>query len=335
MTRLKVCVRRGFTLVELLVVVAIIGVLVGLLIPAVQAALEASRRSRCVNNVKQLCLGLANFESIKGQLPQAGTRPWDVHGGASWIVMVLPFVEEQEMYDTLSGTTSGFTQAFAPAADDLSDPLFVLALRRPKPVLCPSYGGTLDQGRPPWYSANDRRVTITNYKGNASAENGFLVPSYNAATHKLGGPLAVTYTGSNFGQSAAPFFGVPYKMILDGLSNTIIVAESKEPDRSSWIGGYQNEGQSWLTATNAACTNSNGVTTTSGTLAIRDSLTDTGSMTYNGVPGKFGVSSDHPNGVAIHGYVDGHVVAVTADVDPNPYLAAFSRAGGEASGDKP
>ena len=78
--------RRGFGLIELMVVVAILALLIALLLPAIQAAREAARRSQCVNNMKQLGLGALNFESAKKQLPPSGQC--DSTGGASTTYMV-------------------------------------------------------------------------------------------------------------------------------------------------------------------------------------------------------------------------------------------------------
>jgi prepilin-type N-terminal cleavage/methylation domain-containing protein len=74
---------RGFTLIELLVVIAIIAVLIALLLPAVQAAREAARRAQCVNNMKQLGLALANYESANGTLPPGMLISNQVTGGTT------------------------------------------------------------------------------------------------------------------------------------------------------------------------------------------------------------------------------------------------------------
>jgi len=86
----------GFTLVELLVVIAIIAMLVTLLLPAVQSAREAARRASCINNLRQVGLGLLNYESSKGTFPFGSDHPV---GTTTWAAMILPFVEAQAHYD--------------------------------------------------------------------------------------------------------------------------------------------------------------------------------------------------------------------------------------------
>src|SRR5262245_25367012 len=91
--------RVAFTLVELLVVIAIIGVLVALLLPAVQAAREAARRMQCANNLKQLGLAVQNFHDTQGTLPPAyNLRHNGGNGGDgyfTWFAHILPYVEQQ------------------------------------------------------------------------------------------------------------------------------------------------------------------------------------------------------------------------------------------------
>jgi prepilin-type N-terminal cleavage/methylation domain-containing protein/prepilin-type processing-associated H-X9-DG protein len=97
----------GFTLVELLVVITIIGILIALLLPAVQAAREAARRMQCSNNQKQIGIALANFESNNGVFP-AGDTGWDQKRtdwmGYTAFLQVLPFTEQGGLYDMFDKT---------------------------------------------------------------------------------------------------------------------------------------------------------------------------------------------------------------------------------------
>ena len=125
----------AFTLVELLVVIAIIGILVALLLPAVQQAREAARRVQCTNNIRQLALMSMNYESANRMFPYG--RKYDIWDTYSWLQPSLAFLEESAIHDdywTLGET--GYTQTIPGANGPIGDDE---RLRRARHALIPGY----------------------------------------------------------------------------------------------------------------------------------------------------------------------------------------------------
>lgn len=97
--------RKAFTLVELLVVIAIIGILIGMLVPAVQSARESSRRATCMNNIKQLGIGLTAYHTANGKFPPAMTLPFSenpnytYNWGPNWVILILPYLDANPLYN--------------------------------------------------------------------------------------------------------------------------------------------------------------------------------------------------------------------------------------------
>src|SRR5947199_6175023 len=94
--------RRGFTLIELLVVISVIAVLIGLLLPAVQAAREAMRRAQCANNLKQLCLAAQVYHDSNNALPPTGMLVQTAGNNFSLKARLLSFIEQGPAYDALN-----------------------------------------------------------------------------------------------------------------------------------------------------------------------------------------------------------------------------------------
>jgi prepilin-type N-terminal cleavage/methylation domain-containing protein/prepilin-type processing-associated H-X9-DG protein len=230
--------RTGFTLIELLVVIAIIGVLIALLLPAVQQAREAARRARCISNLKQIGLAMANYEDTHKTYPTAGSywrcnAPDGVGGGFSIFGFLLPFMERSDLWDNLNTSFNGHANGCTATA-----PNDTVGRRKLAMYLCPSedarnpaaqFTGILDWGDGS-YAANNgwpRQATGVNGErgGHSSADwppgNGFMGmhPSY-----INGAGLSEAFW---LGLGARRPFGwnVRSKDVSDGLSKTAAASE--------------------------------------------------------------------------------------------------------------
>ncbi len=223
-------VGRGFTLVELLVVIVIIGILVALLLPAVQGAREAARRSQCQNNLKQLALALHNYHGAYQYFPPSsnwtGNPPQPAQGNnanlsPNWVIAILPFLEQQALFNSFT-----FADPSTQATVYITDPLNAAARGTQLPVmLCPSdrYNSKLFNG------------TSAPSGGTSNLGDGWARGNY-AANGGLG---LMQSGGSGLGTGADPScwrtsiicgvmganMSLSMEAIKDGTSNTLLLGE--------------------------------------------------------------------------------------------------------------
>ena len=199
--------RPAFTLVELLVVIAIIGVLIALLLPAVQQAREAARRMQCSNSLKQLGLALHNYHDTHGRFPQ-GISPYVGSGNDSnlpiWSVAILPFIEQDAVYEQIKQDTNNFSiQVTAGNNTKVAwQPLAAFA--------CPSD----IMGPQNTFRGN-------NGKSNYMASGGTMEDVGTAGTYVGNGEFAE----SNFNGIFAYEVARGMRDVTDGTSNTLMVGE--------------------------------------------------------------------------------------------------------------
>lgn len=223
--------RRGFTLIELLVVIAIIAVLVALLLPAVQQAREAARRSQCKNNLKQIGLALHNYHDVYNMFP-GGSVPSAAWGwGTSWYLRILPEIDQAPAYNQLnfSGNQPGWAWSGDPAGNNNGSVMNGLSLPW---AVCPS--STLQHIR----SAGSYNIEHPQYYGimGATNGNGFVnAPNRLMPCCACCGGQQATGTASGGGM-LVNFEAKGVQHATDGTSNTILVGESSAPILSA-VGG--------------------------------------------------------------------------------------------------
>jgi prepilin-type N-terminal cleavage/methylation domain-containing protein len=139
--KMKRLTKKAFTLIELLVVIAIIAILIALLLPAVQQAREAARRTQCKNNLKQLGLAVHNYHDVHKSFPPEAIWTYDMAGTAqarnyTWITMILPYFDQASLYNAIDYSQPIYTQAL-PSGN-------LIRSQKIAGLLCPSDPGSGD-----------------------------------------------------------------------------------------------------------------------------------------------------------------------------------------------
>lgn len=297
--------RRGFTLVELLVVISIIGVLVALLIPAVHAARASARRTQCQNNLRQVGLAISNYDSAMGVFPPGQTWSGDRRKPGTvdyaWSAMILPYLEEGTTYDQIQ-----FDKSYL-AGPNLSAASQVISV-----YLCPA-AGLYDVHR-----INDQVVVI----GSGSGGNvklgcidylGISGPdkdAKNPATQRAYGPQGGVLIGTKWfpgGDRLREPPAIKASSISDGLTKTLCVTECTGR-------GLEDDGDpngAWVSGKNVTHIDK-GVNSKSAKKSWDDER----------------IFSQHPGG-ALGLYCGGNVSLLPESMDPIAIRALCSRNGGE------
>ncbi|MFM8496223.1 MAG: DUF1559 domain-containing protein [Planctomycetia bacterium] len=315
----------GFTLVELLVVIAIIAVLIGLLLPAVQTARESARRSACSNNVRQLALGLHSHHDANRRLP--GHLSPNAQIGVSWLALILPFIEQSAAFAEMDPSRPAYYSSFTNSNRQLGR-------NRISTFLCPSYafdrsGSPIDN----WQDAGGARQNAftTHYYGNAGPigtnpttgtayqRNGTTGDSEYACEGVL--PFVPSRTSSNPTKAQS----LKLSDIADGTSKTLMVIEQAWQGLELSHPGPNAQNGSLRSWVRGAGWNASGT-------AIKNIRNAMRTSRYTGNDfNDISMGSNHSGGCTV-AFADGRVLFLGDTVDLNTVLLPLaSRGGGDVA----
>lgn len=309
-------VRCAFTLVELLVAIAIIGTLIALLLPAVQQAREAARRSQCANNLKQIGLALHNYHDVHRCFPAYNflVSNWPVYEKhCGWVTNLLPYLEQTALYGSYD-----FNKSYC-------EPVNGPAVRTKLAVMeCPSTPGGvgLISGSPSFdaisLSLNPNAAAMSaDYAGNNGFVNPVVSPTISSDKFRRAG---------FFQRTGYPLPVNPIRNITDGVSNTVAVWESAGRDRvflfgQIWAGKtVYAEHNSWAGGNAFFCYGWNRDGSKYGPYAMN--ATNLTAQPY----------SFHAGGVNFL-FADGSVKFLSENMNVATFYALLTIAAGEAAGD--
>jgi prepilin-type N-terminal cleavage/methylation domain-containing protein/prepilin-type processing-associated H-X9-DG protein len=305
--------RTGFTLVELLVVIAIIGILVAFLLPAVQAAREASRRSQCQNNLKQIGLAVQNHHDARRAFPM-GRNGID-QKAVSWAFFLLPYMEETAIYNSWDRNAKSF------------EPTNDATMRTPiESYACPSRRR----------AAADRNFDNNNSPPPAIGIGVGTLADYaaNAGIRLFTGMTSDENSGGVFGNYsrgvAGPIFSgshISARQVEDGLSKTIAIGERHLPPVPD---GTPEEMKDYVIGDTAAIPGDTPHTTFRCTGCSGDDQKD-GLATSLDDPDRNKFGSSHSSGVVQCVFLDGHVAGMHRDMAVAVLKALSTIGGGEVA----
>lgn len=307
--------RRGFTLIELLVVIAIIAILIALLLPAVQQAREAARRASCKSNLKQLGIAIHNYHDTHSTLPINHSRWWDGARPGSWMVMILPFVEQNPLYQRINfgrGTNYSVNRSVAQSVI----PVF----------LCPSDAGS--NGKLSGRANFGGTWGINNYKGVAGSNWCWGRWQVRSGTHAYV-PTRAGYDCNGLDWGNGLFWRnnvwirpgpIRIRDIKDGTANTFMLGEAVPAwcTHSWWW---------WGNAVTGTCA----VPLNVGGCGLTDAFSKTDlrrEQCRGDWPNNYSFQSRHPGG-GHFAMADGSVRFVNENINLNTYRSLGTRQGGE------